>query len=68
MKDTYIEMVRKEIELIGTVLTYARLGLKNAQMHNCNDCTKKDCEFKPDWGDDVRINCPLWEGEEDEDQ
>ena len=31
---------------------------------NCNNCGKKNCEYKPDWGKQVRINCPLWEGEE----
>ncbi len=32
----------------------------------CNTCGKiKDCEYRPEWGDLTRINCPLWvqEGE-----
>lgn len=27
----------------------------------CNDCGKKDCEYRPKWGEVVRFNCPLWE-------
>ena len=37
---------------------------QNVQSYNnCNNCGKKNCEYKPDWGDQVRINCPLWEDE-----
>jgi len=33
---------------------------------NCNDCGKiKSCEYRPGWGEQVRINCPLWEKEEE---
>lgn len=28
----------------------------------CNDCRKKDCEYRPQWGDMVRYNCPHYEG------
>lgn len=31
---------------------------------NCNNCGKKGCEYRPEWGKQVRINCPLWEGKE----
>lgn len=35
-------------------------------LHDCNDCEKKDCQYKPKLGQMVRINCPLWEiGEEE---
>ena len=31
------------------------------QTDNCNDCGKrKDCEYIPQWGAQVRINCPLY--------
>ena len=30
--------------------------------NNCNNCRKKHCEYKPRVGENVRINCPLWEG------
>ena len=28
---------------------------------DCNNCGKKDCKYKPEPGQMVRINCPLWE-------
>lgn len=31
----------------------------------CNSCTQlKECEYKPDWGQPTRINCPFWKGKE----
>ena len=35
-------------------------------LHDCNDCEKKDCQYKPKPGQMVRINCPLWEMGEEE--
>lgn len=35
----------------------------------CGSCGKsKTCEYRPDWGEHTRINCPLWvkEGEQDD--
>lgn len=30
----------------------------------CNSCGKlKTCEYRPEWGESTRINCPLWEKE-----
>lgn len=37
---------------------------------NCNDCKSSKtgyCGFRPKIGQDVRINCPLWEAEEEND-
>lgn len=31
---------------------------------DCNDCANKNCEYRPAWGEPVRINCPLHEKEE----
>lgn len=28
----------------------------------CNDCHNRECEWKPELGSDVRINCPHWIG------
>ena len=34
------------------------------QAGNCNDCGKrKDCEYLPQWGEQVRYNCPFFESE-----
>ncbi len=30
-------------------------------LHDCNDCGRLDCGYKPQLGADTRINCPLWE-------
>ena len=28
--------------------------------HDCNDCGKRNCEYRPELGEQVRTNCPLW--------
>ena len=30
-----------------------------ASLPDCNDCGRGACEYKPRWGEQVRINCPL---------
>ena len=32
---------------------------------NCNICDKKNCKYRPEWGELIRFNCPLF-NEEDE--
>ena len=35
------------------------------QAGNCHDCCKrKDCEYLPQWGEQVRINCPFYKKED----
>lgn len=51
------------IKLAYSILDYARLGYSISTLHSCHDCDRKFCEFKPDWGDKVRWNCPMWVGE-----
>lgn len=34
-------------------------------MPNCNDCKRKDCSYKPKWGEHIRYNCPLHLAEAD---
>lgn len=34
------------------------------KMHDCNDCDKESCPYKPRLGEHTRINCPLWRGAE----
>lgn len=29
---------------------------------DCNDCKAEDCQYRPQWGEVVRVNCPLWRG------
>lgn len=54
------------IELIISICDYARLGYNISTYNNCNNCKDKECKHKPNWGDSVRWNCPLWRGEEDD--
>lgn len=37
-----------------------RVGL----LPNCNTCKKIECEYRPGIGEQVRINCPLYEGDQ----
>lgn len=32
---------------------------------DCNDCGAESCEYKPQPGQHVRINCPLWRAKEE---
>lgn len=52
------------IRLILSICDYARLGYKVSTHNNCNNCQNKNCGYKPDWGDSVRWNCPLWKGDQ----
>lgn len=50
---------------LATVLFYlaecVRYTGKTMQQPDCLTCGKlKGCEYRPSWGDDTRINCPLW--------
>lgn len=48
------------IKLIFSLCDYARLGMSITRQNSCNDCGHEDCGYKPDYGDNVRWNCPLW--------
>lgn len=49
-----------------TLFDYARLGMKVSTYNSCNTCKDKECKYRPDWGDSVRWNCPLWTAERKE--
>lgn len=34
--------------------------IKDITFHNCNNCNRKDCESKPNAGQQVRSNCIYW--------
>lgn len=45
---------------------YRRLYAELMDQPNCNDCgDRKECEYRPEWGAAVRINCPLHVRQED---
>lgn len=62
MGDTYtMEIVKALYYIIDCVNFFDRVS----KLPCCNTCGKlKDCEYRPEWGDQTRINCPLWEKEE----
>lgn len=37
-----------------------------SQKPDCNTCSKKECEYKPEIGQTTRFNCPLWRGLKEE--
>ena len=57
------EMKREElISHIIAICDLARIGARVIKHTNCNTCKNKDCRYRPECGDPVRWNCPLWEG------
>lgn len=51
-------------QLLHHIADAIQLADRVSKQHNCNDCgKKKSCEYVPQCGDPVRINCPLWEKE-----
>lgn len=47
---------------ISYVLDTLRAYRDIAKTGCCNTCYRKDCEYRPQWGDMVRYNCPHYEG------
>lgn len=40
----------------NTLMAYKRI----IQHGNCNSCRNKECQWKPEWGEGVRYNCPFY--------
>lgn len=36
------------------------LAARMSELHDCNDCERENCEYKPAPGLPTRINCPMW--------
>ena len=52
------------IEELQYITDCLRSYKKLTVLPTCNDCGKlKKCKYKPGWGEEVRINCPFWENE-----
>ncbi len=62
------EDIKDLISYLFAMLDYARLGMKVSTYNSCNTCRGRDegCKYRPEWGDSVRWNCPLWVGERKE--
>ena len=61
MSDWGAEQISKALHYVGDCVALAeRIKSQNC----CNTCGKiKTCEYRPDWGEPTRINCPLWSRE-----
>lgn len=56
LDDTILDMAY----ILDALIAYRNI----IQTGNCNDCDKrKDCEYLPQAGQQVRINCPLYKKE-----
>lgn len=50
---------------LSYILDCLRVYKQISESGNCNDCGKiKTCEYKPQWGEMVRYNCPHHERKE----
>ena len=47
---------------VAYVLDTLRAYRSIVQTGCCNSCRRKDCEYRPVWGEMVRYNCPHYEG------
>lgn len=61
------------IDELATVLSYLSQCVlfteRILKQPDCTTCGKlKTCEYRPNYGDDVRINCPLWVKEAEGDE
>ena len=56
-----IEDIAQALYKIADTLRYA---VKVMSFDDCNTCEAKNCKYRPKWGQMVRINCPLWKGDE----
>lgn len=64
MSDISAEALAKALFYLGDCV---RLMERISKQPCCNSCGKlKSCEYRPEWGNATRINCPLWKAEDDE--
>ena len=59
MDQDAVDFARMLRYVADCVSYYQRVSSYN----DCNNCGRKECEYKPEWGEQVRIHCPLWEGQ-----
>lgn len=64
-------MYSEELMDVAKTLYYAadciRYFERVSKLPSCNDCGESNtCPYRPEWGDSVRINCPLWEKRREE--
>lgn len=56
-------MTDKELaKLLYRIADLVRLAARVSELPTCNDCAiQTACKIRPEWGDEVRYNCPLWQ-------
>lgn len=58
--DSY-EKIRETLYKLIDAINYME---RISKLHDCNDCgIKMQCKYLPEYGDQTRINCPLWKEE-----
>lgn len=48
-------MLRNALLYIADCMIYVN---NMEKMPTCNDCIRKNCKYRPEFGDPVRYNCP----------
>ena len=61
MSDISADALAKALFYLGDCVRFTESVRKQPC---CNSCGKiKTCEYRPEWGEPTRINCPLWSRE-----
>lgn len=58
--------LKEMIWLLQSLLDHALYGMRVKTYDDCNNCKRSKCEFMPEPGQMVRINCPLWSYDDEE--
>lgn len=58
------ESIANVANILDALMAYREI----ARSGDCNNCSRRKCQYKPDVGKLVRYNCPYWKaiGEHDE--
>lgn len=60
------EDLNELIGLLVSLISHAQYGMTVKTYDDCNNCGRRNCEHKPKPGQMVRINCPLWSYDDEE--
>ena len=52
--------IKEAIKVLNNVIAYLEDYEEILKLNNCNNCRNKNCQYRPKWGERVRINCPLY--------
>lgn len=59
MNDITADALAKALFYLGDCVRFTEMIRRQ---NDCNNCgAAQECEYLPEWGERVRINCPLWE-------